>query len=172
MGQLGKLRAAQRACAATGTPHMGRTFLRGRGTSVRRRAARYTGLMTRRLGLFLLLVGFACAQTRVYELRTYTCNEGKLEALKTRFRDHTIELFQRHGMESVGYWVPRDAEKSKNTLIYILVHPSMEAATKNWAEFRNDPEWKKVAAESEVNGKIVAKVESVFMDSTDFSKLK
>ena len=128
--------------------------------------------MTRLLGLFVLLAGFAFAQNRVYELRTYTCNEGKLEALKARFRDHTIEIFKRHGMESVGYWTPQDPEKSKTTLIYILAHPSREAATKNWADFRNDPEWKKVSTESELNGKIVAKVESVFMDPTDFSKLK
>ena len=129
--------------------------------------------MTRRLlGLFFLLAGFAFAQNRVYELRTYTCNEGKLEALKARFRDHTIEIFKRHGMESIGYWVPQDPEKSKTTLIYIISHASREAANKNWADFRNDPEWKKVATESEANGKIVAKVDSVFMDPTDFSKLK
>src|SRR6266498_3517479 len=91
-------------------------------------------VMTRRLlGLFVLLAGFAFAQNRVYELRTYTCNEGKLEALKTRFRDHTIGIFKRHGMESIGYWVPQDPEKSKTTLIYIIVHASREAATKNWA---------------------------------------
>ncbi len=129
--------------------------------------------MTRLLGLFLLLAGFASAQNRVYELRTYTCNEGKLEALKARFRDHTIEIFQRHGIESVGYWVPQDPEKSKTTLMYIVVHPSREAAKKNWAEFVADPEWRKVAADSEKDGKILAKPpESVFMDPTDFSKLK
>jgi hypothetical protein len=120
----------------------------------------------------LLFAGLAFPQNRVYELRTYTCFEGKLEALKTRFRDHTIEIFKRHGMESVGYWVPQDGPTSKTTLIYILVHPSREAATKNWTEFRNDPEWKKVAADSEANGKIVQKVDSVFMDPADFSKLK
>jgi hypothetical protein len=112
------------------------------------------------------------AADRVYELRTYTCFEGKLEALKARFRDHTIEIFKRHGMESVGYWVPQDAERSKTTLIYILAHPSLEAAKKNWAEFNADPEWKKVAADSQINGKIVQKTESVFMDPADFSKLK
>ena len=90
---------------------------------------RYTSVMTHRLlGLFVLVAGFAFAQNRVYELRTYTCNEGKLEALKARFRDHTVEIFKRHGMESVGYWIPQDPEKSKTTLIYILVHPSLEAA--------------------------------------------
>jgi len=112
------------------------------------------------------------AQNRVYELRTYTCYEGKLPDLLKRFREHTITIFNRHGMESIGYWVPQDPEKSKTTLIYVLAHPSREAATKNWTDFRNDPEWKKVSAESEANGKIVQKVDSVFMDPTDFSKLK
>jgi len=130
--------------------------------------------MTRKLLLFsLLFASFAFAQTRVFELRTYTCNEGKLDALKARFRDHTIEIFKRHGIESVGYWIPQDAPTSKTTLIYVIVHPSREAATKNWAAFRADPEWQKVAAESEKNGKILAKPpESVFMDPADFSKLK
>jgi NIPSNAP len=125
------------------------------------------------LGLLILMAGFAFAQNRVYELRTYTCNEGKLEALKTRFRDHTIEIFKRHGMESIGYWIPQDPEKSKTTLIYILVHPSLDEAKKNWLAFRADPEWQKVSAASEANGKILAKSpESVFMDPADFSKLK
>jgi len=129
--------------------------------------------MTRKILLLLtLFAGFACAQNRVFELRTYTCYDGKLEALKTRFRDHTIEIFKRHNMESIGYWVPQDPERSKNTLIYILAHPSREAAKANWSAFSNDPEWKKVAADSEANGKIVSHVDSVFMDPTDFSKLK
>jgi hypothetical protein len=129
--------------------------------------------MTRRLlGLFVLVAGFALAQNRVFELRTYTCNEGKLETLKKRFREHTIEIFKRHGMESIGYWIPQD-ERSKTTLIYIIAHPSVEAAKKHWAEFRADPEWIKVSTESELNGKILAKPpESVFMDPADFSMLK
>jgi len=109
---------------------------------------------------------------RVYELRTYTCYEGKLEALKARFRDHTIALFDRHHMESLGYWVPSDGEKSKNTLMYILAHPSFEAAKTNWEAFRNDPEWQKVKAESEANGKLVIRMDSLFLNPTDFSQLK
>ena len=129
--------------------------------------------MTRRLlVVFLLLSGLALAQNRVYELRTYTCYDGKLESLKARFRDHTIALFKRHGMESIGYWVPQDPEKSKNTLIYILAHPSLEAAKKNWAAFQADPEWVKARAASEVDGPIVQKTESVYMDPTEFSGLK
>lgn len=111
------------------------------------------------------------AETRVYELRTYTCYEGKLDALKARFRDHTITIFKRHGMESVGYWVPQD-ERSKTTLIYILVHPSREAADKHWAEFQADPEWQKVRADSEANGKIVQHVDRVFLTPADFSALQ
>ncbi len=122
--------------------------------------------------LFTLVAACALAQSRVYELRTYHCNEGKLETLKARFRDHTIEIFKRHGIESIGYWTPQDPETSKNTLIYLIVHPSRAAADKNWAEFMNDPEWKKVAADSEKNGKLVQKVDRVFLDPTDFSPLK
>ncbi len=125
------------------------------------------------LWLSLLLAGIACAQNRVFELRTYTCNEGKLDALKARFRDHTIEIFKRHGMESIGYWVPQDGERSKTTLIYIIAHKSRQQAEQNWKEFRADPEWQKVSADSEKNGKILAKPpESVLMDPTDFSMIK
>jgi len=109
---------------------------------------------------------------RVFELRTYTCYEGKLPDLLARFRNHTIRIFEKHGMTSIAYWVPQDAPASQNTLIYILAHPSREAAKKNWEAFRNDPEWQKVQKESEANGKIVSKVVSVFMDPTDFSPLK
>src|ERR1700761_7012231 len=91
----------------------------------------------------------------VYELRTYHANEGKLEALKARFRDHTITIFNRHGMKSIAYWVPADEPATTKTLIYILPHPSGEAATANWKKFREDPEWVKVSTASEANGKLV-----------------
>ncbi len=121
--------------------------------------------------LSTLLAACTWAQSRVYELRTYTCYEGKLEALKANFRDHHIETFKRHGIESIGYWVPQDPELAKNTLIYLLAHPNRAAAEKNWAEFRKDPEFLKVAADPK-NGNIVKKVESVYLDPTDFSPLK
>lgn len=116
----------------------------------------------------------AQAQSRVFELRTYTAPDGKLENLKSRFRDHTMRIFQRHGMKNIGYWVPADAPKSQNTLIYILQHESRAAATKSWDDFRADPEWKKVAAESQKDGRIVAEngVVSVFMNAVDFSPIK
>jgi len=109
---------------------------------------------------------------RVFELRTYTCLEGKLPDLLARFRDHTMRLFEKHGMTNIAYWVPQDAPASRNILIYVIAHPSREAAKKNWDEFRADPDWQKVQKESEANGKIVSKVESVFMDATDFSPMK
>lgn len=109
---------------------------------------------------------------KVFELRTYTTYEGKLPNLLARFRDHTTQLFEKHGMKNIGYWVPTDEPRSKNTLIYMLEHKSREAAKKSWDGFRNDPEWIKVRDASEANGKINEKVESVYMEATDFSKLK
>jgi len=108
----------------------------------------------------------------VFELRTYTTPEGKLPNLLARFRDHTLEIFERHGMTNVGYWVPQDAPASSNTLIYVLAHDSRDAAAKSWDAFRNDEEWKRVAAETQVDGPIVSKVESVFMEATAFSPMK
>src|SRR6476660_4110414 len=120
--------------------------------------------------LAFLTAVLAFAKGPVYELRTYTAADGKLEALKARFRDHTIRIFKKHGMESIGYWVPENEGKD-TTLIYIIAHKSRAQADENWKEFRNDPEWKKVAADSEANGKIVDKVISVYMDPTDFSQI-
>ncbi len=114
----------------------------------------------------------AAAANRVFEIRTYTAAPGKLDALKARFRDNTIRIFNKHHMTSVGYWVPEDAPRSQDTLIYILAHPSRDAATKNWDAFRNDPEWIKVKADSEKDGPLTTKTESVFADSLDFSPLK
>ena len=109
---------------------------------------------------------------RVFELRTYTAPDGKLEELHKRFRDHTLRIFKNHGMTNVAYFKPQDAPLSQNTLIYLISHQSREAAKANWAAFQADPEWQKVANESQKNGKIVAKVESVFLDPTDYSPMK
>jgi hypothetical protein len=114
----------------------------------------------------------AQAGARVFELRTYTAPEGKLGELQARFRNHTTRIFQKHGMTNVGYWVPQDAPLAQNTLIYVISHPSREAAKKNWAAFQADPEWQKVSADSQTNGRIVSGVVSVFMDATDYSPIK
>ena len=112
------------------------------------------------------------ATARVFELRTYTTPAGQLPALHRRFRDHTMELFARHGMTNVGYWTPQDSARHENTLVYMLAYPSRQAARDSWAAFSADPEWQRVRAESEANGKIVEKVESVFLDPADFSPMK
>lgn len=112
------------------------------------------------------------AEERVYELRTYTSTEGHLQDVLARFRNHTIKLFEKHGMENIGYWVPTDPPLNNNTLIYIVAHKSREAAKASWDAFRADPDWVKARDESEKNGKIVEKVVSVFMSATDFSKIK
>ena len=112
------------------------------------------------------------AQARIFEMRTYTATEGKLANVNARFRDHTREIFAKHNMTSIGYWVPSEGPTSDTTLIYILAHPSREEAKKNWAAFSADPEWQKVKGESEAAGKIVAKAESVFMNATDYSPIK
>ena len=109
---------------------------------------------------------------KVFELRTYYTLPGKLPDLQTRFRDHTLKLFEKHGMTNIGYWVPQDEPGHSNTLIYVVSHASREQAKKNWDAFGADPEWVKARTASEVNGKIVEKVDRVFMDATDYSKIK
>ena len=105
----------------------------------------------------------------VFELRVYHTFDGKLNDLLSRFRDHTITIFKRHGIESVAYWTPTDDPLKDKTLFYILKHPSRAAATANWTAFRDDPEWKSVSAASEANGKLVERVDSTFLKLTDFS---
>lgn len=109
------------------------------------------------------------AADRVFEMRTYYTKEGRLPALLARFRNHTVKLFEKHGMVNIGYWVPKD---QPNKLVYVLAHKSAEDAKKSFDAFRADPEWQKAKTASEADGPIVEKVESVFMDPTDFSALK
>jgi len=105
----------------------------------------------------------------VYELRVYHCFEGKLETLLTRFREHTMKIFETHNIRNVGYWLPTEPPLAGKTLIYLISHASREAAKANWQAFSSDPEWQRVQAASEANGKIVEKVDSTFMTLTDFS---
>lgn len=109
------------------------------------------------------------ASPRVYELRTYYCLPGRLEALHARFRDHTLGLFEKHGMKNEMYWTPTDEKLKDHVLIYIVSHESLDAAKKSWDGFRADPEWHKARDASEKDGKIVEKVEAVYMTETDFS---
>jgi hypothetical protein len=109
----------------------------------------------------------ADSDSRVFEMRTYHAAPGKLDDLNTRFRDHTVKLFEKHGITNVGYWTP--IENTDNLLIYVLAYPSREARETSWKEFQADEDWKKAKADSEVNGKLVTKVDQLFMSATDFS---
>jgi hypothetical protein len=114
-------------------------------------------------------VAHAQAKPRVYELRTYTAVDGKLDELHGRFREHVLRFFQKHGMTDVVNFKPIDAPLSQTTLIYLLSHESREAAAKSWAAFRADPEWRKVSAGGPP---LTSKVESVFLEPTDYSPMK
>jgi NIPSNAP len=109
------------------------------------------------------------ASATVYELRVYHAAPGKLPELLARFRDHTTKLFEKHGIKNIAYWTPTDEPGKSETLIYILQHPSREAAATNWKAFQDDPDWKAVRDKSEANGKLVEKVDSTYMALTDFS---
>ena len=123
------------------------------------------------------LIGFAAGvsvgqekKARVYELRTYTVLPGRLPALHRRFAEHTMKLFEKHGMKNEMYWTPTDDARKDNTLIYFLAHESQEAADWSWKAFQADPEWIKVRDASEADGKILAKPpERVYMRLTEFS---
>src|SRR4029450_11409017 len=115
-------------------------------------------------GMMSTLVANAQSSNRVFELRTYTAAPGKLDALHTRFRDHTVKLLPKPGMTHMGYWAPADAPLAENPLIYVLAHPSREAAKKSWDAFRADPDWIKARDESQKDGSLTTKVESVFLN--------
>jgi hypothetical protein len=111
-------------------------------------------------------------ETRVFEMRTYYANPGKMTALHARFRDHTNKLFVKHGMTLIGYWSPIDAKEAEEKMIYILAYPSQEAAKKSWDAFKKDPDWIAAKTASEKDGGLVKKVDSVFLNPTDYSPIK
>ncbi len=114
------------------------------------------------MAAFLVPNSFA----EIYELRTYTSHEGKLESVLSRFENHTMSLFEKHGIRNVGYWIPEDQD---NTLIYIVAHESRDSAKQSWKSFVSDPEWKEARTVSLVEGPIVDKIESLYMNKTPFS---
>jgi hypothetical protein len=121
------------------------------------------------LAMVTTTVSLAAAErdTRCYEMRIYYAAEGKLDELNARFRNHTVKLFAKHGMENLGYWMP--IENPERKLIYFLAYPSRDAREKSWKAFTTDPEWRAAAKSSEANGKLVAKAESRFLTATDYS---
>lgn len=124
------------------------------------------------LGAGLFAVSSAQEDGKVYELRIYTATPGNLDNLQARFRDHTIRIFNNHGMKIVGFWTPTSEEEADDTLIYVLEHASQEAANASWQAFGQDPEWKSVSAASNANGPILAGVERRYMKATDYSPLQ
>ena len=129
------------------------------------------------LGIGLVGVGYAAGANmeradRYFEMRTYYANPGKIAALHARFRDHTTKLFEKHGMQNIGYWQQATGDNAENTLVYILAYPSEEARKKSWDAFAADPDWKKAKADSEKDGVLVGKVESKFLKPTDYSAIK
>ncbi|HEY5910282.1 MAG TPA: NIPSNAP family protein, partial [Verrucomicrobiae bacterium] len=117
--------------------------------------------------ILVLGTGTAAEETRFFEMRTYYAAPGKLEDLLSRFRNHTTRIFEKHGMVNIGYWLP--LTNTENRIIYLLAYPSREAREKSWIEFSADPQWQTVARESERNGKLVGRAESVFLESVDLS---
>ena len=124
------------------------------------------------LGATTISAADAASSEKVYELRIYICNPGKLDALHARFRDHTCQLFQKHGMEVVGFWTPTQGAEAKDTLYYIVAFPSVEAQKKAWRAFETDPEWKRAKGDSEKNGVLVKKVISKNLTATDYSPIR
>jgi len=155
--------------------------------------------ITRALLLLVCLTGFSISiyaqktepafdqkssSPAVYELRIYYPHEGKLEDILKRFREHTTGLFEKHGFTNVGYWVTRPnespsyattviaANEGKESLLYLVSFPDMETRNKSWDAFVNDPEWVKVYEESRKEGPLVREIDQIFLNPTDFSKLK
>lgn len=112
------------------------------------------------------------AAPRIFELRTYVAPPGKLKELHARFRDHTLKLFEKHGMKNVIYLSPTDPKQAENTLVYLISHASKESSEKSWAAFKADPEWQAAHKASEKNGKLVESVKVEFFNATDYSPIK
>jgi hypothetical protein len=128
------------------------------------------------VGLAVLSVPGSAADTapagKIFELRTYTANPGKLDALHARFRNHTCPLFKKHGIEMVAFWTPAEGDEAKNTLVYMVTFPSVEAQKAAWAAFKSDPEWIKAKADSEANGVLVKEVQSKNLKAADYSPIR
>ena len=107
----------------------------------------------------------------IYEYRVYEAVPGRLPDVQARFRDHTVKLFEKHGMKNIGYWTAMVGDYS-DRLIYIVAFDSLEQRERAWVGFRADPEWHRVVAESEANGPIVARVHNSFLTPTDYSPLQ
>ena len=107
----------------------------------------------------------------IYEYRVYEAMPGRLPDLEARFRNHTVKLFEKHGIKNIGYWKSSVGGYS-DRLIYIVAFENVETRERAWADFRSDPEWQKVVAESEARGPIVARSTNTLLTPTDYSPLQ
>jgi len=163
-----------RQSLASASPQSAKSFLR-HDTQKTRFMKRIVSLIT--VALLASAFAGAAADKRFFELRTYNAAPGKLDELHARFRDHTMKLFEKHGMSNLGYWVPSGHPTNSNPtnsnpanqLIYLLAYPSRDAREKSWKDFLADPAWQAAQKASEANGKLVAKVDSVYLNATDFT---
>jgi hypothetical protein len=117
---------------------------------------------------FTMFAADATPRPELFEMRVYYAAEGKLDDLHARFRDHTMRLFEKHGMKNIGYFVP-EGENPERKLIYFLSHADRDARNRSFKAFGADPEWQKAAKESEKNGRLVSKIEETFLHTTDYS---
>ena len=109
---------------------------------------------------------------RIFELRIYHAAPGKMKALHERFRATTVGLFKKHGITIIGFWSPTKEADADKLLYYILAYPSKAAADRSWKAFRADPDWIKAKEASEKNGTLVSKIESIYMNPTEYSPMK
>ena len=134
--------------------------------------AAFSALMLMAGAALLPITAAADEHGPVFELRIYTATPGNLEPLLNRFRNHTTALFEKHGMTNVGYWVPTDGDEAENTIVYVLMHESREAANASWRAFATDPEWQAVNEASNADGNILQSVDRKYMTATDFSAIQ
>ena len=106
-------------------------------------------------------------ESRLFELRVYTANEGKLDAIHKRTKDAGLKLLEKHGMTVLGVWSPVDLKDARFFLL--LAHKDRAARDASFKAFATDPDWVKVRDESEKDGKLVAKAEEMFLTATDYS---
>jgi hypothetical protein len=110
---------------------------------------------------------------QTFELRTYTQLTGRNPAILARFRDHTMKIFKSHDIKNIAYFMTVEKDSTiQSKLVYLVAHSSEEAAKANWSAFGNDPKWKQASTDSEKDGKIIEKIESVFMTPTAFSTIR
>jgi NIPSNAP len=107
----------------------------------------------------------------IYEQRIYTCIPGKLPALLSRFENHTLKIWERHGIRPAGFWTVLIGE-GNHDLHYMLAWDSLADREKKWNAFQADPSWRKARDESEKDGPLIANIKSALLRPTLFSTVK